>query len=558
MKGGSNLTWKSAALPLAALTAALAVGMNYFVGGERADDAAPAGNSPSFKFDQGPQYAPGSPAAAGFSQGRTSSIEMFREVNKGYASETPDKVADIKPLRKPRGKEELREFLSQVRHDINYDPAAETAAPTGGAAGELPGRTAAAGGRKGAPAAGTAGTRAGATANDRAGALNSGRGGFAAGRAGGSVKIPRLTARGAVGAYSQASSGGSRGQTGGPAASGGGGRDLEAAAYGTHGGGSASSRNSSSGEESSGPAGGAAQEEAQLREPPGPAAMIWPRSFDFGEMYMYETAARLVIVMNVGDAPLHLGAIENLDPETPFKVEQNHCSKAAVAPGKSCTFKVRFSPVAQKEYITGFGISSDDQGAMDYQSYIEVRGVSKYSYATWWWRRFNYSAALNNRLAFGMVPAGFTTDEILRVTNNSGEEWEDLKLDVSKLPSVFRITGDSCSGGNLAPNQSCRVTVTFAPTDAVNRKFSSSAYGQYHAENLYTGAKLYHPRPAFPPLVLEKPVEADPKGEIRVLTDYNNRLRSRRAVLGIPVQGKSCAEFPVKGLARLQHYYFFR
>ena len=63
MNGGNPIDWKRAALPIAAFTLALAAGINYFVGG-RGDGAAPAGNDASFKFASGPQYAPGSAAAA--------------------------------------------------------------------------------------------------------------------------------------------------------------------------------------------------------------------------------------------------------------------------------------------------------------------------------------------------------------------------------------------------------------------------------------------------------------------------------------------------------------
>lgn len=558
MNGGNPVNWKRAALPIAAFTLALAAGINYFVGG-RGDGAAPAGNDASFKFASGPQYAPGSAAARGQASNQGSSIDLFREVNKNYASEEPGEEAGIRPVKKPRSKEELQEFMNQVRHDINFDPAAQAA----GLEGEGPAGMNRAAGRDAVPGQDQRATavtaRAASSSGNRAPRLNTSRSGFSAGRSGALSRSGggARQARGMGAEYGASAGGGASQDTDYSESSGGGARNLEAGAYGSHGGGRSAAQPSASGDEP-GSAGGTGKEQKETPPPPAPVAFVWPRSFDFGDMYMYETASRLVIVMNIGNAPLKLGTVENLDPETPFLKEKDKCSKATLAPGKSCTFKVRFSPKAKREYLTGFGIPSNDEGAMDYQSYIEVKGNSKYSYSTWWWRRFNYSSALNNRLYFGMVPAGQTTDEALRVTNNSGGSWENIKLNTSGLPPSFKVTRDGCSGRDLGPHQSCAVTVAFTPTDAVNRKFTTRHYGQYHAAEFRSGAKQYHPRPVFPPLVLEKPVEADPKGTIRVLANYNKVLKTGHTVLNIPVQGKSCAAFPVMGLARLHHYYFFR
>lgn len=559
MNGGNPVNWKRAAMPIVAFTLALAAGINYFVGG-RGDGAAPAGNDAAFKFASGPQYAPGSAAARGQAASQGSSIDMFREVNKNYASEEPAQEAGIRPVKKPRSKEELQEFMSQVRNDINFDPAAQAAGlEEDGAAGmNTPaGRAAVGQGQEQQAAAVTA--RAASISGNRAPRLDSARSGFSAGRSGALSRSGggARQARGVGAEYGASHGGGANRDTDYAEASGGGARSLEAGAYGSHGGGRSAAQPSASGEGANS-AGGAPKEQKEPPPPPAPVAFVWPRSFDFGDMYMYETASRLVIVMNIGNAPLKLGKIENLDPETPFLKEKDKCSSATLAPGKSCTFKVRFSPREKREYLTGFGIPSNDEGAMDYQSYIEVKGNSKYSYSTWWWRRFNYSAALNNRVNFGMVPAGQTTDEALRVTNNSGGTWENLKLNTSGLPASFKVTADGCTGKDLGPHRSCSVTVAFTPTDAVNRKFTTRYYGQYHAAEFRSGAKQYHPRPSFPPLVLEKPVEADPKGTIRVLANYSRVLKTGHAVLDIPVQGKSCATFPVIGLARLHHYYYFK
>lgn len=568
MKEGIPVNWKTAAAPLAALTVALVVGVGYFAGGSGETDTAPA--SAGFKFEQaGPNVAPG-PRQAGAAHQSGSSIEMFRSANKGYAAEAGG-TGDEPAARRPKDKKRLQEFLQQARHDINMDPAELAASAAAGAqAGESGGRTitnpvlkaGAAGKERQADGAAVRTRQGGGGTAARAGSLNAKRGAFSSGRAGSSLSGggggARLNAR--PGSSFGGSDGGGQSQDTDYAMASGGGRDLEAGAYGSHGGGQASGADfSGAGSSSEQPgAGKGALGPPQEKKIPEAVAFLWPRTFDFGDMYMYETAARQVILMNIGDAAMKVGKIENMDDETPFFVEKDKCSGTALAPGKSCTFRVRFSPKAVRDYVTGFEVPTNDENALNYQGVIEVKGNSKYSYSTWWWHHYwSGPAGYNNRLYFGLVPEGYTMDEVLRITNNTGSEWENVKLDRAALPASFKISGDACTGSNLGPHQSCSVTVTFAPSAGDNRRFSSAYYGQYHAVNYQTGAKSYSARPKFPPLVLEKPVEASPKGTLTVRANFNV-LHAGQVVAEVPIGAESSGPFPVTGLARVQHYYFFK
>lgn len=560
MNGSHQINWKVAAAPALVLTAALAIGVGYFAGGS-GDSQSDSKTPDDFKFDSGPKYAPGSSPLARTEQQAGSSIEMFRKVNEGYSKETSSVKEEPLTARKPMTKAELQEFMRQSRHEINMDPEALAAAaaqaqePQQGKNVYAPARKAAGGGQAAAATALHGSPEQPAPRLQAAGGSAAAAGrksAFTAGFSGSGLS------RGAQGARQQTGFGqGSQSTSDNSAFSSGeqgGGRDLNAGSYGSHGGGQAAAQSPQS---DSGKKGGPAEE--SLKREPLPVAFIWPRTLDFGKMYNYETAARLVIVMNIGDAELRVGRIENLDQEAPFRLEKDTCSSARLAPRKSCTFRVRFSPQSANEYYSGFSIGSNDDGAMDYQTYIEVKGVSKYSYLTWWWRNnWSGSAGYANRLAFDMVPEGYSMDEVLRVYNNGGETWHRIKLDTSGLPGVFKIVSDKCTGQDLGPHQSCALTVNFVPDAATNRKFCASGYGQYHSVNLTTGAKQLHPRPKFPPLVLEKPVEAAPAGELRVLADYDEYYNRHQLVLTVPVSGKSCAPFPVYGLERVQHYYYFR
>jgi len=567
MNGREPINWKLAAVPLTVFTAALAFGINYFVG-TPGDTAAPATSAAGFKFDSSPDRTPGALTASAGAQGG-SSIEMFRKVNENYSKETSasgsrDMSAAAK---KPMTRKELEAFMRQLHHEINFDPAAQAAAEAKAAQQEGRGiyNPLLKNGRQEPPAAAGTAVHSGHAAQSMprlqtadAGLARGRKSAFSAGATGAGMSRGGPGARRAAGLEQEGdSASGSGGYSAGPgeSASAGGGGGMYAGDYGSHGGGQAAG---SSAEAQSGASGGGSQA-PQEKHIPAPVSFIWPRSFDFGNMFTYETASRLVIVMNIGDARLAVGKIENMDPGTPFILEKDKCSGALLAPKQSCTFRVRFSPGAVNDYVSGFSVPSNDNGSMAYQGYIEVKGSAKYSYLTWWWHQsLAGTAGYTNRLDFDMVPEGYSMDEVLRIYNNTSENWHKIKLDNSALPASFKLSGDGCSGQDLGPRQSCSVTVDFVPDSATNKRFSSAYYGQYSAVNMNTGATLYSPRPKFPPLVFDKPVEADPKGELRVLTGVDKYHSKFQQVLAVPISAKSCAPFPVYGLERVQHYYYFR
>lgn len=564
MQVKTKFTWKAALVPAAALTAAFAVGIGYFAGSSPQDTETPERRA-EVNFASGPNYAPGSPLAKP-AQPQGSSIDMFRQVNKNYSSDSAGRTVAFKPAVKPKTGAEMQEFLRQVRHDINY----EAAAPADGAgqagSGAQPGErriyNPAGLGSKARPA----GVRAASLpklkpSGGAAGDLSGKRSGFA-GNFQDHGAAPAL--HGPAAARQQraddlaAAGGDSRLEAGeyGSARNsqdGSGGTGMTSGGGGSQGGGGASS--------SMNPAGGMKQAQTQSGPPPAPIAYLWPRALDFGDMRAYETATRLAILMNIGELPLSVGAIENIDDSAPFGIEKDNCSNSTLAPGKSCTFLARFSPQGAKEYVTAFYVPTNDEGSAYYQTYMEIKGKAASSQWTSWWSNHWGSSGQGtvNKAEFGMVPDGRSLSETVRVTNTGGNNWHAVKLDLTKLPSSFKITGDGCTGSSVAPGQSCPVTVTFTPTETTNRRFADSHYGQYFAVNTNTGAKVHDARPKFPPLLLDAPVEATPKGTFKVLASYDEEYHTmHQEVLEVPLSARSCAPFPVQGLTRIQAYYYFK
>lgn len=559
----TKFTWKAAMVPAAALTAAFAVGIGYFAGSSPQDTETPE-KMAEVSFSSGPNYAPGSPMTKP-AQSQGSSIDMFRQVNKNYSSDSSGRAAAFKPAVKPKTNAEMQEFLRQVRHDINYEAAAPKAGadqdggaqpgerriynpaglgskakpagvrtvslpklkPSGGASGDLSGKR--------------SGFGRNSQDHDAAPALH----GPAAAR---QQRADDLAASGGDSRLEAGEYGSARNSQDGS-----GGTGMTSGGGGSQGGGGASS--------SMNPAGGMKQAQTQSGPPPAPIAYLWPKFLDFGDMRSYETASRLVMLMNIGDLPLAVGTIENIDDSAPFAVEKDNCSNSTLAPGKSCTFLARFSPQGAREYVTAFYVPTNDEGSTYYQTYMEIKGKAASSQWTSWWSHHwgGSGQGTVNKAEFGMVPEGRSLSETVRVTNTGGNNWHAVKLDLSKLPSSFKVTGDGCTGSSVAPGQSCPVTVTFTPTEATNRRFADSHYGQYFAVNTNTGAKVHDARPKFPPLLLDAPVEATPKGTFKVLASYDEEYyTAHQEVLEVPLSARSCAPFPVQGLTRIQAYYYFK
>ncbi len=568
MKFSFALNWKTAAVPLAVVTGAFAVGIGRFAGSPPGEEpAAGAAAEPAFARS-GAVYPPGrTPAAAAGEQ--ASSIDLLRRVNRGFYSESASGRRAMAPAVKPRNKAEMDDFLRQLRHEINYDKEAgaqaqaETSAPSPSGPGRRVQNPA---GLGTGPGRAASAVRSGALPRlSPPSAFNSGggRSTFAADFSGNSAP----SVHGASAARQQREA---------DLAAGGGSTDLSAGSYGSargqessgqdqagQGGGGAGMN--SGGASSSG--GGAALPKAsgpkaggEAGPPPAPIALIWPRSTDFGDMKNYETAVRLVTVMNVGDLPLSIGLIENIDDSSHFGKEDDHCSGATLAPNRSCTFLLRFTPRAAKEHVTAFYVPTNDEDSAYFQTYMEVKGKAASSqWASWWSSHWGGAGqGTVNRADFGLVPEGRSLSEVIRITNTGGRDWYGLKLDASGLPADFRITGDGCTGSALGAGQSCAVTVKYTPTEAVGRRFASM-YGQYLAVNTATNQTVHSARPKFPPLLLEKPVEGEPSGKLKVLASFSEYSpTAREEVLRAEVKARTTAPFPVPGLTRVQVYYYFK
>jgi hypothetical protein len=81
----------------------------------------------------------------------------------------------------------------------------------------------------------------------------------------------------------------------------------------------------------------------------------------FGNVVHGLTADQTVTVSNTGNASLTIGLIANANSlAAPFSITTDNCSGKTIAPGGSCTLKVRFAPTAAGLFNDTFDIPSND------------------------------------------------------------------------------------------------------------------------------------------------------------------------------------------------------
>ncbi|MDT8286466.1 MAG: choice-of-anchor D domain-containing protein, partial [Elusimicrobiales bacterium] len=296
---------------------------------------------------------------------------------------------------------------------------------------------------------------------------------------------------------------------------------------------------------------------AQQQEKPFPFLAVWPNQIHFGKVKRYETAHRLVSVMNTGGAALRVKRVANLDPDAPFRVTGNSCNGKTLNPGASCSFRVRFNPLGIKgEYISGFDIETDDSDNNSYYNgLVEVRGGSAYNYWAYLLRYYKLSGTLG-KAEFGRISAGSSLTQNIHVINTTGETWRDIKLDKKELPAAYTIASETCSGKTFGAWGYCRITVQFAPTDGNVRRLDRN-YGKYNFMNINTQARGVSANPRYPE-VIESLNFSKPRGVIKLTAKGGVLSHQRRVKTSVQVTGEACAKFPVKGALRSGRFWYFR
>ena len=161
---------------------------------------------------------------------------------------------------------------------------------------------------------------------------------------------------------------------------------------------------------------------------------------------------RTVTLNNVGDLPesFFIGVLAGGDSGS-FRLLDENCTSAPLAPGGSCSAHVRFSPDGPGTKTARVAFFGDGEGGM----LVQVSGEGVLPALSISPQSFD----------FGVREAGTKSAPQDFVVSNPGTTRVDLNqvsIGGAELDQ-FVVSGDECSGASLAPAEECTVRVRFAP-----------------------------------------------------------------------------------------------
>ncbi len=164
-----------------------------------------------------------------------------------------------------------------------------------------------------------------------------------------------------------------------------------------------------------------------------------------------------VTISNGGDTGLVLGQISQ--PAAPFSLIIDNCSAETLSPiggpNNSCTLTVQFNPSTAGPQQDSFDIPSNDPDTPT--ATVNVSGTGTASLVA--------KITVTDTLDFGPVIETTTADQTVAVTSSGTLDLEIFAIAVSdSLSAPFSILTDNCSMQILPPDNTCILTVRFAPT----------------------------------------------------------------------------------------------
>jgi ASPM-SPD-2-Hydin domain-containing protein/HYDIN/CFA65/VesB family protein/centrosomal CEP192-like protein len=192
-----------------------------------------------------------------------------------------------------------------------------------------------------------------------------------------------------------------------------------------------------------------------------------PTNLSFSSQAVGTTsAAQSVTLTNSSASTVHISAVGLTGNNTAdFAISADTCSGAAVAANGTCSVSVTFSPTAVGNRTAT--LSFTDDGAGSPQS-VALSGT-----AISVGPAVGFSPA---SLSFGNQNTGTTSAaKSVTVTNNGNADLHITSVTLTGTnPGDFAITANTCTGATVAPNATCSVSATFAPTNTGNRSASLS------------------------------------------------------------------------------------
>ncbi|MFN4182360.1 MAG: choice-of-anchor D domain-containing protein, partial [bacterium] len=185
-----------------------------------------------------------------------------------------------------------------------------------------------------------------------------------------------------------------------------------------------------------------------MLQPASPDIAVEPTSADFGSVVIGQSAFSSFTVRNTGSGVLNIwqAGISGSD----FFLQQDECSNTSLNPSQFCVIRVGFSPTMAGERLGSLFIPSSDPDEPNITANLRGVGITSASIE-----------ASPNPLDFGLVRVGDSVEQTEEVSN-SGESPLEI-FDVRLSGEGFALVQEGCKGRTLQQNETCQMTVQFAP-----------------------------------------------------------------------------------------------
>lgn len=182
-------------------------------------------------------------------------------------------------------------------------------------------------------------------------------------------------------------------------------------------------------------------------------AQVTPTSWNAGAVLDGQSKTRTITMRNVGNQTLRLGLV-SVSEDIDFSTVANGCQSARLAPGRSCTVRVKFSP-------TGAGIRTANLGFENATNTAEVARVPLRGIAL---QPGQFILQVTpSSWEFGTVTVGRSVSRSFVATNVGGNAGSIGNVSISE-DRDYSGGGGQCQGATLSPGQSCTTSVVFGPT----------------------------------------------------------------------------------------------
>ncbi|MEJ2084877.1 MAG: choice-of-anchor D domain-containing protein [Acidobacteriota bacterium] len=183
----------------------------------------------------------------------------------------------------------------------------------------------------------------------------------------------------------------------------------------------------------------------------GAAFDVDPQSLDFERQMVGSGAAvRKVVVTNRQSTPVRGLEVRLAGAGRAYAIEQETCSGRAVAPGESCSARIRFGPPSEGDFAGLLEIGNPRQGVVGLE--LSGQGV-----APRW-------VLLSNSFDLGSVRVGSESDPArIELANEGSAAAEVTAVVVSGADGKrFRKQRDQCTAKRVEPGKRCTVEITFS------------------------------------------------------------------------------------------------